>query len=431
MSSPQPISESNRIESLDVVRGFALLGILLLNIIGFGLLSPSYLNPGFDLSHSSFADILSWAAVDLFAEGAMRCLFSILFGAGVVLFTTGAAARSAWTHYRRTFWLLMFGLFNAFILLWPGDILVTYALAGAFLYLVREKSVRTLLIAAGVLILLMSLLHVAMGFGLGFSKQAYDRVTAFDMAGATTEISDQDRELAQVWEEFSADVDLLETDAEAELTARNSSYASAFQWTVSQNVELYSFVIPIFLFWDALAMMLLGMALYKAGVLQAQRSRRFYINLMVGGFASGLLINGYEISEAYHSNFHLLATFPQLQATYHLGRLGMALGYIGMLGLVCQAGLLSGLTSRLAAVGRMALTNYLMHSLICAILFTGMGLGLLGQFSRIELYVIVLLIWWLQLGLSPAWLKRYRFGPIEWLWRALTYGTWPEMRRSV
>jgi Predicted membrane protein len=216
------------------------------------------------------------------------------------------------------------------------------------------------------------------GLVWAFSKQAYDRVTAFDMAGATTEISDQDRELAQVWEEFSADVDLLETDAESELIARNSSYASAFQWTVSQNVELYSFVIPIFLFWDALAMMLVGMALYKAGVLQAQRSRRFYINLMVGGFASGLLINGYEISEAYHSNFHLLATFPQLQATYHLGRLGMALGYIGMLGLVCQAGLLSGMTSRLAAVGRMALTNYLMHSLICAILFTGMGLGLLG-----------------------------------------------------
>ena len=109
----------------------------------------------------------------------------------------------------------------------------------------------------------------------------------------------------------------------------------------------------------------------------------------------------------------------------------MALGYIGMLGLVCQAGLFSGLTTRLAAVGRMALTSYLMHSLICAILFTGMGLGLLGQFSRIELYVIVLLIWWLQLGLSPAWLKRYRFGPIEWLWRALTYGTWPKMRGSV
>ena len=431
MSSPQPISEPNRIESLDVFRGFALLGILLLNIIGFGLLSPSYSNPGFDLSHSGFANILSWATVDLLAEGAMRCLFSILFGAGVVLFTTGPSGRSAWTHYRRTFWLLMFGLFNAFILLWPGDILVTYALAGAVLYLVREKSVRALLIAAGVLILLMSLLHVAMGFGLGVSKQAYDRVTASNVAGATLEISDQDRELAQVWEEFSADVDFLETDAEAELIDRRSSYASAFQWTVSQNSELYSFVIPVFLFWDALAMMILGMALYKAGVLQAQRSRRFYLNLMVAGFASGLLINGYEISEAYQNDFHLLSTFPQLQVTYHLGRLGMALGYIGMLGLVCQAGLFSGLTARLAAVGRMALTNYLMHSLICAILFTGMGFGLLGQFSRSELYAIVLLIWLLQLGLSPMWLKHYRFGPIEWLWRAFTYGRWPEMRRSV
>lgn len=430
MSSEQAISESNRIQSLDVLRGFALLGILLLNIIGFGLLSPSYSNPGFDLSQSGQASLLSWAVVELLAEGSMRCLFSILFGAGVVLFTTGESARSAWTHYRRTFWLLIFGLFNAFILLWPGDILVTYALAGALLYLFRKKSVKALLASASILILLMSVLHLGMGFGLSFSKQIFDKVAESNTTGAALDISNQDRELAQIWEEFAADADLSETDEDAEYTARTTSYVSAFQWTVGKNIELYAFVIPVFLFWDALAMMVLGMALYKARVLQAQRSRRFYFKLMLAGFASGLLVNGYEIYTAYNNDFGLLSTFAQLQATYHLGRVGIALGYIGMLGLVCQSGVLSGLTSRLAAVGRLALTNYLMHSLICAILFTGLGFGLLGQFSRIELYGIVLIIWVLQLGLSPIWLKRYRFGPLEWLWRALTYGTWPEMRRS-
>jgi uncharacterized protein len=105
------------------------------------------------------------------------------------------------------------------------------------------------------------------------------------------------------------------------------------------------------------------------------------------------------------------------------------LGYIGLLGLVCKLGLLSSLTSRLAAVGRMALTNYLMHSFICAILFTGLGFGFLGAFTRFELYGIVIAIWLFQLGLSPIWLKYFRFGPIEWLWRALTYGTLPAMRR--
>ncbi len=426
----KPISESNRIESLDVFRGFALLGILLVNIIGFGLLSPSYSNPGFDLSQSGNASVLSWMGIELLAEGAMRCLFSILFGAGVVLFTTGKHARSAWTHYRRTFWLLIFGLLNAFILLWPGDVLVTYAVAGALLYLLKEKSVKTLLSAAGVLVLLMSLLNLGMGYGLGLTHQAFERVAASEVPGAALQVSNQDRELAQVWKEFAADFEPSDTEVEAEYKERTSSYASAFQWTVAQNIEMYAFVIPVFLFWDALAMMMLGMALYKAGILQAQRSRRFYLKLMLLGFSVGLLTNGYEISGAYSNDFALIATFPQFQSTYHLGRLGIALGYIGLLGLICQSGMLKTMTRRLAAVGRMALTNYLMHSVICAVIFTGLGFGLVGQFDRFELYGIVILIWLIQLVLSPIWLKHYRFGPVEWLWRALTYGAWPPMKRS-
>lgn len=426
----KPTLESNRIESLDVFRGFALLGILLLNIIGFGLLSPSYSNPGFDLSQSGQASVLSWVTIELLAEGAMRCLFSILFGAGVVLFTTGASARSAWTHYRRTFWLFIFGLFNAFILLWPGDVLVTYAVAGALLYPLREKSVRALLSAAGILILLMSLLNLGMGVGLGFTHQAFEKVEASEVPGATLQVSDQDRELAQVWEEFAADFEPSVTEIEAEFNERTSTYASAFHWTVKQNIEMYGFVIPVFLFWDALAMMLLGMGLYKGGVLQAQQSQRFYLKLMLLGFSAGLLINSYETYVAYSNNFALIATFPQFQPTYHLGRLGIALGYIGLLGLICRSGMLKAITRRLAAVGRMALTNYLMHSVICAILFTGLGLGLVGRFDRFQLYGIVIMIWLLQLVLSPIWLRYYRFGPVEWFWRALTYGAWPPMKRS-
>lgn len=426
----KPTPESNRIESLDVFRGFALLGILLLNIIGFGLLSPSYSNPGFDLSQSGQASVVSWMTIEFLAEGAMRCLFSILFGAGVVLFTTGVGARSAETHYRRTFWLLIFGLFNAFVLLWPGDVLVTYAVAGALLYLLREKSVKTLLSAASILILLMSLLHMGMGLGLGFTHQAYEKVVASEVSGTTLQVSNQDRELAQVWAEFAADFEPSDAEVEAEYAERTESYGSAFGWTVKQNIEMYGFVIPVFLFWDALAMMMLGMALYKGGVLQAQRSRRFYFKLMLFGFAVGLLINGYEVYVAYSNDFALIATFPQFQSTYHLGRLGIALGYIGLLGLICRYGILKAITSRLAAVGRMALTNYLMHSVICAILFTGLGFGLVGQLTRFELYGVVIMIWLLQLALSPIWLAHYRFGPVEWLWRALTYGTWPPMKRS-
>ena len=149
MSVNNPISERDRLESLDVLRGFALLGILLLNIIGFGLLSVAYNNPGFDLAEGSILNITTYTLVNVLAEGAMRGLFSILFGAGIILFATGERGKNAWIHYKRTFWLLIFGLINAYILLWNGDILVTYTLAGSLLFLLPHLSPRTLVIGAG------------------------------------------------------------------------------------------------------------------------------------------------------------------------------------------------------------------------------------------------------------------------------------------
>ena len=118
-----------------------------------------------------------------------------------------------------------------------------------------------------------------------------------------------------------------------------------------------------------------------------------------------------------------------MQPTYHLGRMAMALGYIGLLCLICQSNGLHAFTSRLAVVGRMALTNYLMQSLICAVIFTGLGLGLLGDWQRVELYGVVIAIWVFQMWFSAFWLERYRFGPLEWVWRALTYGSAPSIKR--
>ena len=123
--------EGDRIESLDVLRGFALLGILLLNILGFGLVSAAFLDPGIYIEPYEGIDFLVWALIELTSEGTMRTLFSILFGAGVVLFVSGSQTKSGWLHYRRTFWLLLFGLIDLYLLLWYGDILVTYAIGAA------------------------------------------------------------------------------------------------------------------------------------------------------------------------------------------------------------------------------------------------------------------------------------------------------------
>ena len=413
-----PIAGGERIESLDVLRGFALLGILLLNIIGFGLHSSAYSNPAMGIANST--DMVVWAGIELLAEGAMRCLFSILFGAGVVLFTE---AKPADLHFKRNFWLLGFGLFDAYILLWSGDILINYALAGTLLYWVRDVSAKRLMVAAGAFIVLMSALHGATQMGLAAAKEAAAMVEKSDAPGT---IDANVIDAAQQWHDFSAGYLPAEEQKNEELAARRSSYMSAFYWNRIKTNEMLLFVMPVFLFWDALAMMLLGMALYKSGILAGQWSTGFYLKLMLSGFAVGLIVNAFEVQGAVASDFSVLSTFPQVQVTYHVGRLGMALGYIGLLVLIVQKGLMHG--ERLAAVGRMALTNYLMHSVICLFLFTGAGCALVGEFSRWQLYFVVLAIWVVQLGISPWWLRRFRFGPLEWLWRGLTYGRWPENR---
>ena len=413
-----PVREEQRIATLDVLRGFALLGILLLNILGFALPYAAYSNPGFDVPSGSTADRWVWASVEIGAEGAMRCLFSILFGAGVVLFAGDRAGRGR-LHYRRTFWLLCFGLVDAFLLLWSGDILVTYAVAGALLFPLRRARPRTLLVLAGGLIVLMSLLSVGMQYGLGLAHDAYEAVQTAD----PDTVSDEMRAAAEEWTAFASDFQPTPEALADELAARRTSYATAFVWNAGITGYFLGFVLPVFLLWDALAMMLIGMALFRLDVLQGGRSPRFYRTLALVGLLVGVGVNVVEVRGALAADFDLRRVFAQMQPTYHLGRLAVALGYIGIVVLVVQAGRLTALTSRLSAVGRMALTNYLMHSIICLFVFTGAGLALVGELSRASIYVVVVAIWLLQLWLSPWWLARYRFGPLEWLWRSLTYGT--------
>ena len=156
--SSEPVAASSRIESLDVLRGFALLGVLLLNILGFGMASIGYFHPFVGLGKNPELNYAIWGTVNLFFEGSMRGLFSMLFGAGIVMFTTGfgshsGTGKSAWLHYKRTFFLLLFGIFDAYVLLWTGDILILYAIAGAILYPLRNTKPKTLLILSAIVLL--------------------------------------------------------------------------------------------------------------------------------------------------------------------------------------------------------------------------------------------------------------------------------------
>ena len=420
-------TEGDRIESLDVLRGFALLGILLLNIIGFGLVSAAFIDPGIYIKPYEGIDFLVWALIELTSEGTMRTLFSILFGAGVVLFVSGSQAKSGWLHYRRTFWLLLFGLCDLYVLLWYGDILITYALGAAILWLIRNWSPKRLMLLAAFLLVLGTLQSLVFKSGLEMTREAAEKVELAERTGQ--EIDPQSLEIADNWFEFKRTSLLNSEQIQMEIDERSASYWSAFEHNLVKANEAIFFTIPALFLLDALMMMVVGMALYKLGVLELKREAGFYLKMMCVGLTVGLLINAYEIWVCVRSGMDVLETNPYMRPTYHAGRLALGLGYLGAILYVIQVGWLQSIRVRLAAVGRMALTNYLMQSLFGLLVFSGAGLGLVGQLSWSQIYLVVVAIWVFQLILSPWWLSRFYFGPVEWLWRLLTYLKLPVMRR--
>ena len=383
MAETAPINESQRIESLDVLRGFALLGILLLNIIGFGFIASAYVAPGLTLQ--SPTDVAAWILSELTA-GAMRGLFSILFGT-VWCCLSAVTTKAVADYTKRTFWLLIFGLLNGYLLLWTGDILVSYAVCGFILFFARNVSGKRLLITSCIFIALLSLYNAGMHFGLLYLQDLAAEAATLQAQGKS--VSAEMSAAQADWQEFAREFRPSETAIAAEIAARGGSYFSALTWTMGHNTEVLLSNLWFILVPDALALMLLGMALFKLGVLQGQLNLSVYRKMAIYGLCVGLLINAYEIWVAYASNFDTIASFSQIAPTYHLGRTALAVGWIGVV--VLLLGSLK-IGSRLAAVGRMALTNYLMHSLIGLFIFTGAG-WFSHQLARWQLYGIVLAIW--------------------------------------
>jgi uncharacterized protein len=176
-------------------------------------------------------------------------------------------------------------------------------------------------------------------------------------------------------------------------------------------------------------MMLLGIAFFKLNILSAQKSFRFYSIMALIGYSIGLAINYYEVTTIINSNFSLLG-FSKANLTYELGRVFIAMGHIAAIMLLCKIPVLQWLKSRLAAVGKMALTNYIMHSVIAMFFFTGVGFGMFGKLQRHELLYVVFSIWLFQLIISPIWLKYFQFGPLEWVWRNLSYQKMHAFRKT-
>jgi uncharacterized protein len=423
--SAQPVARADRIGSIDVIRGFALLGILLMNIVGFGLYPRAYDNPTV-AGGAEGANLWWWIILHVVAEGKMRCLFSLVFGASVVLLTSRLEGRAdaADIYYRRTLWLLGFGIAHAY-LLWQGDILYPYALCGLALYPFRNLRARTLLIIGA------SLMVALAGFNLirGFLRagELHDARFATVKAGRGHALTPAETLARDDWNRFlrwrNPSPRLLQRDADE----WHGGFTSVVQARSRLVSDFHSAPYYNPAHFDIWGMMFMGMALLKFGVLSGRRPARFYFGLMLAGYLSGGTLNSYTAWLIVESHFDPVVQLFAL-CVNDLGRLTMALGHLSLLLILCQRGWLKWLTSRLGAVGQMALTNYIMTSVICALIFTGYGLGLYGELERYQLYYVVAGISLLQLIVSPIWLKYYRFGPLEWCWRALTYWHRPPMR---
>ena len=420
-----PVGEQHRINSIDVLRGVALLGILLMNIVGMALPDPAYWDP------SGYGGDTGWNLrvffmTGLLFEGTMRGIFSMLFGAGVILFTArkeaeGAGLELANAWYKRTIWLIVFGLFHAYILIWPGEILYFYGIVGMFIFPVRHVPPKKLIGFSIFLFIIIAVLNINDSRKVRLLQE--NVLEAKEIQARGGELSDDQQLDLLAWEEIEVEFNPDENTKERVVKNMQSGYFSAVKTMapLSQFIQTTYFFRHGFL--DVLSMMLLGMGLFKLRIFHGERKIGLYGLMALIGYGVGLTVNWFETTSYIHDNFSIVSYFKN-QQTYDLGRIFTTMGHVGMVMLCTKSNLLGFLKRSLAAVGRMALTNYIMHTVIATTIF-----GIFrqfGQWQRYELYYLVLAIWIFQMIISPIWLGYFRFGPLEWLWRWLTYGKRPQ-----
>ena len=427
----RPVTSSERMASMDVLRGFALLGILTMNILSLGLPSTARLNP-YVAGGFTGINYFAWLVGYFLFDEKMITIFSMLFGAGLVLMTdrSNQPGRStAALYYRRVGILLVIGLIHAY-LIWDGDILVSYALCGMLAYPLRTLSPRTLIIVAVLAMLPSVPLTAAVSRLFQSFREASVRVQVAARQGEAA--SPEDKQLAEGWDGIRKA--FHPTPSEVAETINKNRESSYWKRIVDNAPEAFGVQTTVFgsaFVWTITGRMLIGMALMKLGVFSAVRSMRFYERLALFGYGLGWPVVAFAATRLIQTQFDVVELFGSCLQINLFGSILVSLGHVAVVMMIFKAGRLPWLTHRLASVGRMALTNYLMQSLLCTMFFNGYGLGFYGNFDRVQLYGIVAGVWALQLWYSPLWLRYFRFGPVEWLWRSLTYGTIQPMRNPA
>ena len=409
-----PVSQAERVQIVDILRGFALFGILLVNMAIFYAPFQQLLFPA-DPAAAWYDRAATWL-IHFLAEGKFYALFSLLFGLGLTLLMSRIEARGGRfvpLYLRRLLILLLIGLVHAF-LIWPGDILVLYALLGALLIFFRHAKPRTLLIWAVILMAIPPL------FNLG-------SLALIEVGRAMPEGAVQiDAALAEVEAGYLADVeraDRVYTNGTfSEITAQR-----VYDYT---SLGLLSFFALGF---NVLGLFLIGIYFGKRQIFQnLETNRPLLRKLLLWGLLIGLPANAIYATLIMDTVRFAPSGAAGIAALAHgIGAPLLMLGYVAALSLLSMTPVWGARLKALAPVGQMALTNYLMQSIVCTLIFYGYGLGLFGKIGAAAGILLTFVIYLLQIPISHWWMKRYRYGPAEWLWRSLTYLKPQPMRRLV
>jgi len=434
-----PVRREARVQSLDIMRGIALLGILVVNIMSFA--APHYFGSvpfgfqhTFEGSHATLNKLLfsfNW----IFVQSKMRGMLSMLFGASVILLSNkaerqGREAVGADLFLRRNMWLVAIGLVH-YLFLFDGDILHIYGIVALlFLYPCRRLRAKTLISVGAVITLVIcsydflsytrSLNHVRVGSSvaiaaarssLGFPRRAADELAV------------------QAWDRGNTPMTISSQMIEKDIRDRNSGYSHVLG---EQATSLFNHAPVAFAqlaCFDVLGMMLLGMGLSKIGYLSGELPGKTYALIATVGFLISIPPNLIGLSRVFETHFGTTDVFLWLLLPYSVFRLAMTLTISSTIILLVKAALLGRVGVWLANVGRTALSNYVLTSALCEGIFLWSPWKLYGRLPYFEVYGVVAGIWLINLAASTFWLRFFEFGPIEWIWRSLTYARFLPLRR--
>ncbi|KAA3436903.1 DUF418 domain-containing protein [Rufibacter hautae] len=431
-----PVLQKDRIQSIDVLRGIALLGILLMNIPYFAM--PDYFTKSFAQDPAS-PNFWTLTVVTILFEGKMRALFSIVFGAGILLFTSrkeesGQPFKALF--FQRMGWLVIFGLMHAHLTLWLGDILYFYGLIGMLAFLFRKMKPKYMAMGVPLVAIFGFVAGTLFYQNIREKRLAYkDAVTAQTQQKA---LSPTQKKALVEWRAIEKERIPNKAEVAENTRLMKSSYSDVAKYVRPKAWDGQTKYL-LFSIGDVLALMLLGMALFKWGFLTGQWSKRNYWYVMLVGYAVGLalvIFNYYKMDYLIGAN--VAPWLARMEVTpinwmgliYPVQRILLVMAHVAAVILLLKSGIAQGVMRRLAAVGQMAFTNYIMQTVFCTLIFFGYGLNYFAELEYYQLYYVVAGIWLVQLIISPIWLKHYRFGPLEWLWRSLTYRQLQPMRKE-